>query len=566
MAREPVSSIGSQLPGTGQDGPTGAPANIPSPDGNGAHHLPPVAAPASAGSGGGAQEPPDPEDSEMDFLGLDRKNLGRIKSIQGCDSEGGRERDARDADAELVEDEQELNSERDSLGDDSYLAAIRRSGWYVYRKAVGLGSRLAWYLDGGLWMSLFIGLVSMWHDLYRKTGEVPSWIYLGYPGALVAGVLMASAVRGLGRHFAVTRLTILGHVHQTIDRLVRIAGKCVLAAGVLLLLLLGMMFFAPAEWSSWANQVSNLLSFSANILLGLAAGVGAHAAWILSLPTLRDTIDCELEMIRRTRRYIRRFIKKGTGGVATALALLLSLFLFAGDARAADSIWVWAIDVSDSMDPAQRVQGVNQMIEAAPERAHDVGATVIQVVKFSEEARLAEMAWVPVPPAPPAADCQSARPEMKVEKGLMQWSPRFAAGARANAVAACEKDLVALQQEAAAEQQAFAERLRAATQVESRDDVTTRLVPMLEDLVRNPRTVAIDMVTDGVDHSRKSPDQLAIPDHIAVTFVITRPNPSRRRPTLDDVLAAARAWDAVDGITVTTVSEYPGVWRALGGR
>ena len=76
---------------------------------------------------------------------------------------------------------------------------------------------------------------------------------------------------------------------------------------------------------------------------------------------------------------------------------------------------------------------------------------------------------------------------------------------------------------------------------------------------------AIDMITDGVDHSGKSPEQVAIPEHMSVTFVITRPNPSHRRPTLDDVLAAAQAWDAVDGITVTTVSEYPGVWRVLGG-
>ena len=89
---------------------------------------------------------------------------------------------------------------------------------------------------------------------------------------------------------------------------------------------------------------------------------------------------------------------------------------------------------------------------------------------------------------------------------------------------------------------------------------------MLEELIRNPYTVAIDMVTDGVDHSGKPPNQMTIPEHILVTVVITRPNPSRRQPTLGDVLAAAKAWDAVTGITVTTVSEYPGVWRALGGR
>jgi hypothetical protein len=155
---------------------------------------------------------------------------------------------------------------------------------------------------------------------------------------------------------------------------------------------------------------------------------------------------------------------------------------------------------------------------------------------------------------------------MKVEKGLMRWSARFAAGEKAKAVTACEEEQAAAQQRAAAEMRAFTEQLRVTTRVKPRSDVTTRLTPMLQDLMRNPDTVAVDMITDGVDHSGKSPEQLAIPEHIAVTFVITRPNPSRRRPTLDDVLAAASTWEAVDGITVTTVAEYPGVWRTLGGR
>ena len=563
---KPVSSIRSDGPVTEQGASTGNSSETPSPGGDRAGLFPPSGSPAPAGPGVGGPESPEPEDLKFHSLGLDRKNLDKIKEIESCDSEEGRAAHARDIDAKLVEEEQERNSERDSLGDDSYLAAIRRSGWYVYREAIGLGSRLAWLLDAALWATLFIGLWSQWRDLYRKAGEVPLWMYLGLPAAVLAAALLALAIRGLGRHFAVTRLTILGHVHRTIDRLVRTAGKCALAAGVLLLALLGMMFFAPSSWSSWANQVSNLLSFAANILLGLAAGIGAHAAWILSLPMVRDTVDCELDMIRRTRRYIRRHFRKVVPQVPKALILMVALFLSPGYARAAESIWVWAIDVSDSMDPAQRVQGIDQMIESAHERAHNLGATVIQVVRFSEEARLAEMTWVTAPKPLPLEDCRSARSKMTLEKGLMRWSARFAEGQRIKTIAECEEKQVVLQQRIAVEQEAFVKQLRTATLFKPRADVTTRLVPMLEELIRNPNTVAIDMVTDGVDHSGKPPNQMTIPEHILVTVVITRPNPSRRQPTLGDVLAAAKAWDAVAGITVTTVSEYPGVWRALGGR
>jgi hypothetical protein len=82
---------------------------------------------------------------------------------------------------------------------------------------------------------------------------------------------------------------------------------------------------------------------------------------------------------------------------------------------------------------------------------------------------------------------------------------------------------------------------------------------MLRILVTRPYVRAVDVVTDGIDLSGEPPESVRVPDNVDVLMVITRPNPDRRRPTVANVLAAADAWARVDGISVTTVSEYRGV-------
>ncbi len=110
----------------------------------------------------------------------------------------------------------------------------------------------------------------------------------------------------------------------------------------------------------------------------------------------------------------------------------------------------------------------------------------------------------------------------------------------------------------ASEVRHFRAYLDAATKVMPRAAVTTRIAPLVRWLVSRPEVVAIDVVTDGIDHSRVPPSSLRIPKEVEVTFIITRPNPRRSSPTLDEVLATAVAWSHVPGIKVTGAGDYLG--------
>ena len=113
----------------------------------------------------------------------------------------------------------------------------------------------------------------------------------------------------------------------------------------------------------------------------------------------------------RTRRRLRKFLA----------AVFLTFGLLHGVpeiVHANGHVWVWAIDVSASMDPVRREQGINEMIEVAQGKAHDLGVQVILVMKFSEEEILADMTWVSVPQPLSLNDCNRVKPEQSVTKGL----------------------------------------------------------------------------------------------------------------------------------------------------
>ena len=96
--------------------------------------------------------------------------------------------------------------------------------------------------------------------------------------------------------------------------------------------------------------------------------------------------------------------------------------------------------------------------------------------------------------------------------------------------------------------------------------MTTQLIPLLHRLLAQPRIRAIDVLTDGIDHSGLLPSDVQVPQEVAVLFIMTGPNPKRQKPTLRQVLAAAKEWSLVPGVTVTGVTEYQGMWTQVGGR
>lgn len=491
---------------------------------------------------------------------LDREHQERVDRVGRCERAKDREREAKTEAAILTEEMERLNGNRNSLGSDEHVDAIRESAWFPYTEDLAKGARLAWLLDSVFWFVLWGGLWWLWVRYYEDAGQaVPSWLYFaGIPAALGLAVICARTSKRFGHKYAVTRLTDTHSVDNTIDRLVRFAGRCTVAAGVLLASVMALLFFSPPRWASATTLLGGLIGFSANIVLGLAAGVGGQAADILRKVAVRDHIDSLLRMKERTRRHLSRFF--------TALVITMSALSSLPTLAAPDGVWVMAIDSTDSMDPVQRQTGIDAFIEGAFDRAHGLGVRAIQIVKFSNDVLLADMTLVPVPELPPQEDCRNAKPEAAFGKSIILISPTAAAARRQDAIEACELRGAAARRTAASEQQCFREQLRRATRVRPRDDVSTLIVPLIQKLMLRPYVRVIDVLTDGIDNSGFPPSGLRVPPHLPVTIILTRPNPKRRAPTLKDVLAGADRWAEVKGFFVTSVGEYAAVMQSRGAR
>lgn len=379
--------------------------------------------------------------------------------------------------------------------------------------------------------------------------NIQSWIALVF-GAIL-GFFCAKGAKALGQQIAVTRFTVATSVRDTISRHVGAFGASALAGILCVILAAVLIIFTPESAASWAPLASKIVGFAANLMLGLAAGIGTHVAGILAKPALCESIECALEMKRRTRRHLTKFLVLLTFSITTLVA-------HPSMAEAAPKVWVWAIDITDSVDPVQRKEAVARLIEAGLEKAQQLGAGLIQVVKFDEAVMLSDSTWVPVPAAQVSTNCQKAKPVMTDLDGFMGASPGLVAKRKHDAVSAClshERGRAAVYD---SEVRQFRERLEAATKVIPRADVTTRIVPLLQWLVNRPETVAIYIVTDGIDHSRVPLSALRIPSNISVTFIVTRPNPRRTSPTVIDVLAMAAVWARVPGIMVASAGDYLG--------
>jgi hypothetical protein len=493
--------------------------------------------------------------SEDDFL--DREHQARVSRVARCDTAKARAHEAQNEIAALTEEIEELNAELINLGGDEHVDAIHNSPWFPYAEDLAKGARLAWTLDSVFWFGLWGGLWWLWVRYYQDAGEtVPSWLYfVGLPAAVILSIVCARASKRFGHKFAVTRLTNKNSVDETIDRQVRFAGRCSVAAGVLLATVLALLFFSPPRWSSVTTFVGGLIGFAANIMLGLAAGVGGQAARLLRKVVARGHIDCLIKMKERARRHLSKFL---------VIVLIVSgcLATPSQSATADDCVWIEAIDITDSLDPLQRQAGIDAFIDGAFDRAHELGVRAILVMKFSNDLLLADTTLIPVPPLPNVEDCRNVKAVLAVTKGIMFISPTAAAARRQAAVDACVARQDAAQRLIPEQRNRLRDQLRLATKVTPRADVSTLIAPLIRKLVARPYARAIDVLTDGIDDSGIPPASLKIPERVPVTLILTRPNPRRRTPTSQDVLAAADTWAQAKGISVVSVGEYPTLVRS----
>lgn len=98
------------------------------------------------------------DSSPNDGNWLDTEHHSRVVRVAGCDSAHARKTAAEAEIARLVEDEQYLLAEREALGGDEHVDAIKRSGWFPYTRSIFLSARLAWVLDAILWSALWVGV------------------------------------------------------------------------------------------------------------------------------------------------------------------------------------------------------------------------------------------------------------------------------------------------------------------------------------------------------------------------------------------------------------------------
>jgi hypothetical protein len=512
-----------------------------------------------------------PEDEVVD---LDPEHRSRIRRVERVDTKAGQDEVARDEDAEMVEGIQELNARRDGLGKDEHIDACRRCKWYPYRISLWRGSRWCMAIDSVFWMLLWAGLWWLWFRYYRLSdGPVPAWLYLFLVAVPALGILCAKAARVQGQQFAVNKLTDPHSVDDSVDHQVKFGGTAAIVAAILLLAILALLFFSPPSLAVWSMYLSGILGFGANVALGLASGVGGHAAELLMKPSERDDIDCRIAMKERTRKLLRKYFVKATAGAALSIVLfhgalasghLQERAVQVGDKP--DRVLVKAVDITDSVDPDQRDRGIAAMVDRAPEQARRLGAQTILVITFADELLFANMTWVPVPQRQPDEDCDSISPKFTVMKSAMMLSPAGLMEARAREVQACLARRENTESLLADQDRRMREQLRQAMRVTPRRDASTRIIAMLRQLLTRPYVRAVEVLTDGIDNSGAPLSGLVVPDGVRVTMILAKPNPNRRSPTLDDVLSRGEAWSAISGISVTTVSEYVGFSQFVEGR
>ena len=83
---------------------------------------------------------------------------------------------------------------------------------------------------------------------------------------------------------------------------------------------------------------------------------------ILAKVGQRDTIEAQIRMNLRARRHLEKFLTVLLAALVVGLGAALP-------AHAAHLVWAWAIDVTDSVDPAQRDAAITAMVDGALDTA-----------------------------------------------------------------------------------------------------------------------------------------------------------------------------------------------------
>jgi hypothetical protein len=514
--------------------------------------------------------PPGTDDSHRDFDGLDPEHLERVFRVGRCETADGQRYEAMKETARADGESATLRATGRALGSKEHLDAIRKSEWFSHARAIKVGARFAWIVDSGLWLALTLSAALAMLPALGSSSRF-SLIVAGIAAALAA-VLFAKGSRGFGRYFALAFLTHPFSVVRTIDRQVRLGAPLGVIALLAVFAIVALYFLASGDFASWAPSLGGWITLAANVLLGLSAGILLSASDLLEKVPQADAIHRLLEMKAWTKLYLGRFllvvavlVQPFVASVAPpcgAAETLQPPVYTAATRVAAGPVLIVALDITDSSDSTQRELAIDALVDSALFRARELGAKWILVVPFSDQELLSDMKAVKVPILPADITCDAVFASVRFTKSWIALSPGALAKAKAEAVAACEERRRAASQSVEANERAFADALRRAMLVTPRDNVTTRIVPLVQAMVDRPYVRAVDVVTDLCDHSGIPVESLQLRPEVPVNVIVTRPNPKRPQCRLSEVLRAAERWREMPGIRVTTAAEYAILVRA----
>lgn len=473
---------------------------------------------------------------------LDEEHQQIADDVERHDTPEAKQDPARGWTARLTGAIHQLTAEQKDLGTKEHLDAIRKTGWCPWAAFFRFGSWAIAAVDAAIW----------WVFWSRVLVKTLFWV------PLALAVAAAMLAKGAGQYVATTRLTDPTSARATVLRQVTAAGTAMLLAIIVGIATLS-TFVLPASWAEWLVKLGSVFLFLLNILLGFAAGVGGTLGTFLGKPQRYDENEYLIRQKLLARERLANYL--------VMLVAAMALGSFALPARAAgESNYVIGVDETASLDPSRRQDAAEFLVTTALPRSHAIGATSVVALTFSNQRRLVDRVWIPVPSPPVTPDCRDSQPAPLEGKAVIySFSRNVNEGRRAAAIADCQlatAEALSRYQERAA---VFHSELRSALDVTPRKDVQTHLVELLETVLADPSTRAVALVTDGFENSGVPVRRLRIRDGVPVALIIVPAAPGYA--SINDMLAQTSEWEKVPGIRILTIGElHAGVWDNREGR
>ena len=328
-------------------------------------------------------------------------------------------------------------------------------------------------------------------------------------------------------------------------------------AGVIALVMLALclvMLALSGLIAPWLQYVGWIPFLALNCCMAVLAGTAGSLGRLLARPAQFDAIQVQIDQ----RRRLIELLKK----------LFMTVTIFIGSwtfTSAASATLTIVVDSSRSGNAEDRTTAIDYLVSTVFEATKTFRCERVMVVAAGCDVRHALRTWLDVPAADDDLDCSKAEPEpLTGHAEFWEYFQPVVAARKAKEVTKCEQATAARQQSRSAERAAFTKSLRDALSARTQANCS-RIVPLVDSLLRDDTNRVIVVVTDAVDNPPAKSKGLSVPNGTHVVLVLIRPNPGFA--SLEASLARAAEWARNPGVTVSTAAELgPEFWRSVPGR